>query len=60
MEQAAAQLTRFLDASTELMQVMARACGHSHVDRFDANDITTWKRDMAHLTGIRYGGVDAG
>jgi len=60
VEQAAAQLTRFLDASTELMQVMARACGHSHIGRFDANDITTWKRDMAHLTGIRYAGVGMG
>jgi len=57
VEQSAAQLTRFLQASTELMQVMARACGHDHLNRFDRDDITTWKREMADLAGIRYAGV---
>jgi glutamate synthase domain-containing protein 2 len=57
VETASAQLTRFLEASTELMQVMARACGHAHTNRFAARDITTWKREMAELTGIRYAGV---
>jgi glutamate synthase domain-containing protein 2/CDGSH-type Zn-finger protein len=57
VERAAAQLTRFFQASTELMQVMARACGHTHLSQFDDYDITTWKRDMADLTGIRYAGV---
>jgi glutamate synthase domain-containing protein 2 len=57
VEQAAAQLTRFLQASTELMQVMARACGHDHLNGFDRDDITTWKKEMADLTGIRYAGV---
>jgi hypothetical protein len=36
---------------------MARACGHEHINRFCIDDLTTWKRDMAHLTGIAYGGV---
>jgi len=57
VETASAQLTRFLEASTELIQVMARACGHAHTNQFAARDITTWKRDMAELTGIRYAGV---
>jgi hypothetical protein len=35
---------------------MARACGHDHLNQFNKNDITTFDRDMAYLTGIKYGG----
>jgi glutamate synthase domain-containing protein 2 len=56
VDRSAAQLERFFNASAELMQVMARACGHDHLARFEARDITTSKRDLAHLTGIAYGG----
>jgi len=51
------RLARFLTASVELMKVMARACGHTHLSQFHQNDVTTWKRDMAELTGIRYAGI---
>ena len=57
IDQSAARLARFLSASVELMKVIARACGHTHVNQFDANDITTWKREMADLTGIKYAGI---
>ena len=57
VEEASARLARFLTASVELMKVMARACGHTHLDQFNENDITTWKREMADLTGIKYAGV---
>ncbi len=57
IEKGAEQLNNFFRASTELMQVMARACGHSHLGGFSSDDLTTWKREMAHLTGIQYGGV---
>ena len=57
IEKGAEQLNNFFRASTELMQVMARACGHSHLGEFSSDDLTTWKREMAHLTGIQYGGV---
>jgi glutamate synthase domain-containing protein 2/nitrite reductase/ring-hydroxylating ferredoxin subunit len=53
----AEQLNNFFRASTELMQVMARACGHNHLNQLSVDDLTTWKREMAHLTGIQYGGV---
>jgi hypothetical protein len=39
------------------MQVLARACGHTHLSQFRKHDLTTWKRDVAYLTGVRYGGV---
>jgi len=59
VEQSANQLARFFEASTGLMQVMARACGHDHLQKFNHEDLTTWNRDMAALTGIEYGGFDA-
>jgi glutamate synthase domain-containing protein 2 len=52
----AAGLQNFLQASTTLMQVMARACGHDALNKFNANDLATWKRDMADLSGVRYAG----
>ena len=57
IEKGAQQLDNFFRASTELMQVMARACGHDPLNRFCIDDLTTWDRGMAHLTGIAYGGV---
>jgi glutamate synthase domain-containing protein 2 len=57
IEKGAKQLDNFFRASTELMQVMARACGHDHLNQLSPDDLTTWKREMAHLTAIQYGGV---
>ena len=55
--EAAKRLNRFFGASVELMQVLARACGHTHLNQFNTNDLTTWKRDVAYLTGVKYAGV---
>ncbi|EEE35792.1 ferredoxin-dependent glutamate synthase [Rhodobacteraceae bacterium KLH11] len=57
VEKSARQLANFFETSTHLMQVMARACGHNHVSKFNRDDLTTWKREMADLTGVAYGGV---
>jgi glutamate synthase domain-containing protein 2 len=59
VEESAKRLERFFRASVHLMQVMARACGHSHLRELSMADLTTWNREMAHLTGITYGGVSA-
>jgi len=59
VDEAAERLRRFLQASSELMSVLARACGHVHLNEFTTNDLTTVDRDMHHLTGIAYGGVDS-
>jgi len=56
VEQASTQLARFFDASTELMQVMARACGHDHLNKFMKDDLATWHREMALLSGVKYSG----
>ncbi len=57
VEKSAKQLANFFDASTELIKVMARACGHSHIREFSASDLTTWKKEMRDLTDIQYGGL---
>lgn len=56
IEKASNQLKNFFEASTALMTVMARACGHDHLNQFNPNDLATWNREMAHLSGIKYSG----
>jgi glutamate synthase domain-containing protein 2 len=57
VQAAAKRLQRFLSAAVELMKVLARACGHDRLGAFRVEDLTTWNRDVAYLTGVRYGGV---
>ena len=57
VEKSAERLVNFLNASVELMQVLARACGHAHLRDFAIDDLTTWKIEMTRLTGVAYGGV---
>ena len=57
VENSAKQLSNFFEASVELMQVMARACGHDHLSKFNAQDLTTWKREMSDLSGVAFGGL---
>ncbi len=54
---AAERLARFFSAAVELMTVLARAAGHRHLSEFSSDDLTTFKSDMAQLTGVAYGGV---
>ena len=56
IEKSSVQLHNFFDASTELMQVMARACGHDHFNKFNKDDLATWHREMAFLSGVNYAG----
>lgn len=53
---AAVRLQNFLTASVELMSVMARACGHHHFNQFNKDDLATWDKEMAMLSGIKYSG----
>jgi glutamate synthase domain-containing protein 2 len=56
VEKSAAQLRNFFEASVELMQVMARACGHDSLSSFNKNDLATWHREMALLSGVEFSG----
>jgi methylamine---glutamate N-methyltransferase subunit C len=51
------RLKNWFEATTELMQVLARACGHRHLSEFVPRDLTTWSRDMAALSGVKFAGV---
>ena len=53
----AERLARYFGASVELMQVLARACGHNTLRDLGKRDLTTWKREMADLSGVRFAGV---
>ncbi|WP_456441822.1 glutamate synthase-related protein [Psychroserpens sp.] len=57
VDKSANQLYNFFSASTELMKVMARACGHDHLNKFNQKDLTSWKKDMTELTGIKFAGL---
>ena len=57
VSRSAAQLTRFLQASVELMAVLARACGHARLGDLSVEDLTTFDRDLHHLAGVPYGGL---
>ena len=53
----AQRLQNWFEATTHLMKVLARACGHADLSEFQRNDITTYNRDLAYLTGVPYAGV---
>lgn len=58
IDQSALQLKNFLQASVDLMKILARACGHERLGDFAKNDLTTWKREIAELTGVEFAGVE--
>jgi glutamate synthase domain-containing protein 2 len=57
IDQSAKQLHNFFTASTELMKVVARSCGHNHLSKFNFNDLSTMSFDMHRLTGIPFAGI---
>ena len=57
IDASARRLANYLGATAELMQVLARACGHDRLSGFEQRDLTTWNRQVSELTGIRYAGV---
>ena len=57
IEIGAKKLANFFGASVELMQVLARACGHDDLSKLNSNDLTSWKKEIADLSGVRYGGI---
>ncbi|NQZ86201.1 MAG: CDGSH iron-sulfur domain-containing protein [Colwellia sp.] len=59
IDNSAKKLHNFFGASVELMQVMARACGHHHLNEFNQDDLATWHQQMASLSGIKYSGYSS-
>ncbi|MFC1626086.1 glutamate synthase-related protein [Pseudomonadota bacterium] len=56
IDEGAERLARFFGASVDLMKVLARACGYTSLSQFNNSDLTSWKREIADLAGVRYGG----
>ena len=56
---AAKKLNTYPESTVELMQVMARGCGHNHLNQFEKRDLAAWKRNIAKLAGIEHSGFDS-
>jgi len=57
IEGSAKQLNNFFEASNDLIKVVARACGHDDISKFNHNDLSTFDFKLHQLTGINYAGV---
>ena len=57
IEQSAKQLATFFQASNDLIKVVARACGHDDIRKFNFNDLSTLDHNIHQLTGIKYAGL---
>ena len=53
----AKRLCTYFETATDLMILLARACGHRRLADFNIDDLTTFKREMADLSGVAFGGV---
>jgi len=56
VDEAAKRLARFFEATVHLMQTLARACGHTHLLDLNIDDLTTWKKEIAELSGVKFSG----
>jgi glutamate synthase domain-containing protein 2 len=59
VEHAAQRLANFLNSSVSLMKVMARACGHNHLNQLNRDDLASFDKTLSQLSGIRFSGFDA-
>lgn len=57
IDSSAQQLHNFFTATNSLIKVIARACGHDSVTKFNRNDLSTFDFEMHRLTGIPYAGI---
>ena len=58
IDSSAKQLHNYFDATNNLIKVIARACGHDDISKFNFEDLSTFNHDMHRLTGINYGGLN--
>ena len=59
VQEAAGRIENFLSAMTAEMQIMARACGKSHVGNLDREDLRALTLESALITGIPMAGMHA-
>ena len=58
IDSSAKQLHNFFDATNNLIKVIARACGHDDITKFNFDDLSTFDHGMHRLTGINYAGIN--
>lgn len=58
IEKSAQQLYNYFTASTDLIKVLARACGYDDINKFKHSDLSTFDPDMHRLSGVKYAGVN--
>ncbi|MEM7085634.1 MAG: glutamate synthase-related protein [Bacteroidota bacterium] len=58
IDTSARQLNNYFDATNNLIKVIARACGHDDISKFNHGDLSTFDYDMHKLTGINYAGTN--
>ena len=59
IDASAQQLYNFFSATNSLIKVVARACGHDDISKFNFKDLSTLNYEMHKLTGIKYAGIEA-
>ncbi|MCI5133679.1 MAG: glutamate synthase [Candidatus Electrothrix sp. AW2] len=52
VEQGAARIARFIKATTEELQAIARSCGRDSVHALDRNDLVALHSEVARITGV--------
>ena len=57
IEKSATRLYNFFAATNQLIKVVARACGHDDIAKFNRKDLSTFSYSMHQLTGITYAGI---
>jgi glutamate synthase domain-containing protein 2 len=57
IDSSAKQLQNYFEATNDLIRVVARACGYDDITKFNQDDLSTYDREMYHLTGINYAGI---
>jgi glutamate synthase domain-containing protein 2 len=57
IDKSAQRLSNFFGASTDLISVVARACGYDDISKFNHDDLSTFDWDMHKLTGVNYAGI---
>ena len=57
VKSSAQQLFNYLNATNDLIKVIARSCGYDDIRKFNPGDLSTFDYNVHKLTGINYAGV---
>lgn len=57
VDQAARRLANFFSSCGALMSELTRACGYTRLADLSRDDLTTWRWELAQLSGVRFSGV---